>query len=447
MDPIKEYINKNKKKFLNELDEFIRFKSISTDKNYSEEMKKCRDYVIKSLQAIGAKASPLETHGIDAVYGELCCHEKAKTVLIYGHYDVQPAHKDDGWESEPFKIEKKDGRFFARGTADDKGPVLAVIKAIETLQNTSKIKLNFKFLIEGEEESGSSLGECIKENKSRLKSDLVFVSDTEWLTKDTPAIPYSLRGIVYAFIRVNGTNVDVHSGTYGGMLKNPHLELARILTQLKDENEKVLIPNFYDKVKTISDSEKKLMSEIPFDIKHVEQELGTELTSKNKVELFIKQGAMPTFEVHGITGGYTGNGAKTIIPAYAEAKVSMRLVHEQNPKEIFDSFVKKVKSINSKAIVTLGSMDEPFLIDYKNEYLQKASKVMEKVFDKKPAFTREGASIPVTVTLKRELNIPVVLFGIGNYDCHIHSPKENLSEEHFYLGIEAIAKYFVEISE
>ncbi len=235
MDKIKEYVTENKEKFFDELDKFISFKSISADKCFSEEMNKCRDYVIKLLNSIGAKTSILETHGIDAVYGEICSHKNAPTVLIYGHYDVQPAQKDDGWEADPFKILKKGNKFFARGTADDKGQVLAVIKAIETLQNTSGIKLNFKFLIEGEEESGgNNLDTCIKENKARLKNDLIFISDTEWLTKDTPAIPYGLRGIVYAYIRVNGPNTDLHSGTFGGMLKNPHLELARILVQLKD---------------------------------------------------------------------------------------------------------------------------------------------------------------------------------------------------------------------
>ncbi len=187
------------------------------------------------------------------------------------------------------------------------------------------------------------------------------------------------------------------------------------------------------------------MSEIPFDVEHLKKELGTELVSKDKVELLIKRSAQPTFEVHGITGGYLGPGAKTVIPSFAEAKVSMRLVPNQNPKEIFELFIKKVKSLNPNAIVTLESMAEPFLMDYKSKYLQKASEVMQDVFKKKPAFTREGGSIPVSITLKRELNAPVVFFGIGNHDCSIHSPKENLNEENFYLGIEAIAKYFERI--
>ncbi len=446
MNKIKEYIDKNKEKFFIELDQFIHFKSISADECFSEEMKKCRDYVLKLLNGIGAKTSILETHGIDAVYGELCSHKNAPTVLIYGHYDVQPAQKDDGWESDPFKIMKKGNKLFGRGTADDKGQVLAVIKAIETLQNTVGVKLNFKFLIEGEEESESHLGDCIKENKARLKNDLIFISDTEWLTKDTPAIPYGLRGIVYAYIRVNGPNIDLHSGTFGGMVKNPHQELARIISQLKDETEHVLIPKFYDKVKEVSKEERKLISEIPFNVEHLKKELGTELVSKDKVELLINRSAKPTFEVHGITGGYLGPGAKTVIPSFAEAKVSMRLVPSQEPKEIFELFIKKVKSLNSNAIVTLASMAEPFLMDYKSKYLQKASEVIQEVFKKKPAFTREGGSIPVSITLNRELKAPVVFFGIGNHDCSIHSPKENLNEENFYLGIEAIAKYFEKIS-
>ncbi len=445
---VKQYIDKNKNKFFDELCNFISIKSVSTDPCFSGEMKKCQEYLVALLKNISAEATILPTQGISAVYGELCSHKNKPTILVYGHYDVQPANKEEGWKGEPFQVLKSDGKFHARGIADDKGPVLAIIKAIETLQNTIGLNVNVKFLIEGEEEVGSrNLSACIKENKSRLKSDVVFVCDTEWLTNETPSIPYGLKGLVYAYIRVNGPNVDLHSGTFGGLVKNPHLELCRILVQLKDEKEKVLIPNFYDKVKKITNKEKKLMEEIPFDVNHLKNELGTELTSDDKVEILTKKGCIPTFEIHGITGGYTGSGAKTIIPSYAEAKVSTRLVPDQNPKEIFEALVKKVKSINPRAIVTLESSAEPFLVNPDSEYLEKAGEVMREVYGKKPIFVREGGSIPVTVTLNKELKIPVVLFGINNADCNLHSPRENLSEKHFYEGIEAIAKYFDVLSK
>jgi len=448
MNPINDYITQNKEKFFNELNGFIKFKSISADSCYAEEMINCQKYLMNLLKNINAKTSILATKGINAVYGEIRAHKNSKTVLVYGHYDVQPAQKDDGWEKDPFSIHKKDDKWFARGIADDKGPVFAIIKAIETLQNTIGLKVNIKFLIEGEEECGSkNLDNCIKRNKARLKNDVVLVCDTEWLTKELPCIPYGLKGLMYAYIRVNGPSTDLHSGTYGGIVKNPHLELARILTQLKDENEKVLIPKFYDKVKQVTNEEKQLLNEIPFDVKHLKKELGTELTSDDKVELLTKKGCLPTLDVHGITGGYTGAGAKTIIPSYAEAKISTRLVPDQNPEEVFNELVKKVKSINSSAIIIKDSFAEPFLIDPKNAYIQKAAQVMNDVFGKKPVFVREGGSIPVTVTLNKELNTPIVLFGINNADCSIHSPKENLDEKHFHLGIEAIAKYLDSLSK
>ncbi len=444
---IKEYINKNKENFFEELSKFISFKSISTDSCYSDEMKKCQQYLVGLLKGIGAEALILETKEISAVFGELCCHKKAPTVLFYGHYDVQPAHKDEGWEKDPFEINSKNGKWHARGIADDKGPVFAFIKAVETLQNTIGLKLNVKFLIEGEEEGESHLGDCIKENVSRLKCDCVLVCDTEWLNEETIAIPCGLRGIVYAYIRINGPNVDLHSGTFGGMVKNPHLELARILVKLKNEKEKILIPGFYDNVKKISAKEKKLLEQVPLNIQHLENEVGTKLTSDDKVELLIKRSVLPTFEIHGITGGYLGPGGKTIIPSYAEAKLSMRLVPDQNPKEIRDLFVNYIKELNPEAIVVVDGLAEPFLVELNNPYIEKAAKVLEQTFGKKSVFLREGASIPAVVELNKELKVPVVLFGINNHDCDIHSPRENLKELNFYKGIEALTKYLDELSK
>lgn len=445
---VKEYIEKNKQKFFNELEKFVSFKSVSTDSFYASEIKNCQKYLMDLLTKIGAKVSVFETNGINAVFGELLVDKKALTVLFYGHYDVQPACKAEGWEGDPFQVLKKNNKFHARGVADNKGPVLAFIKSIETLQNTVGLKINIKFLIEGEEEIGSkNLSFCIKENKDKLKSDVVLVCDTGWLNEDTPAIPYGLKGLMYAYVRVNGPSVDLHSGTYGGIVKNPHLELARILVRLKNSEEHVLIPEFYDDVREITVEEKKLFEKIPLNVENLRKEVGCELVSNDKVELLSKKGALPTLDIHGITGGYTGKGAKTIIPSYAEAKISTRLVPNQKPKKIFNLFAKYVKSINSKAIITLDSLAEPFLINPNNEFIKKASTVMAKVFGKKPVLTREGGSIPVIVTFKKELKVPVVLFGIVNHDCNIHSPKENFSEWHFYKGVEALAVYLKELSK
>jgi len=446
---VKEFIEKNKERIEKELREFVSYKSVSTDEEtFKDDLSKCRQFLIKQLELFGCKTQEFDTKGIPAVYGELIKDEKYKTVLIYGHYDVQPAEKEDGWkQDDPFKLEDSGERWYGRGVSDNKGPAFAMIKAVEYLTKND-LKLNIKFLIEGEEEKGSEhFFECIEDNKDKLSCDLVLISDTEWATKDVPAITYGFRGIIYFYTRIDGPKQDIHSGSYGGMIKNPHIELIRLISKCIDDSGKVLIPGFYDGMKKPNEKEIGMLKAHPINPIELQKELGGKLTTNDKVELLTKGAFVPTFEVHGITGGYLGKGGKTIIPSYAEAKMSVRVAGGQDADKLFAKVEKFLKDNNPDVKIIGEHNAPPFLIDPEDHNLNTARKVMEEVFGKKTIIERNGASIPATFMFQKTLGKPVILPGINWPDCGMHTPSENMVKDNFYKGIEFFVKYLREVSK
>lgn len=454
MNDWKEYQEKNKQRFLDELIELLRIPSISARSEHKDDMLACAEAVKQKLIDAGvAKAEVYKTDGHPIVYGEKIIDASKPTVLVYGHYDVQPADPLELWHSGPFEPVIKDGKLYARGSADDKGQVYMHVKALETMTATNSLPTNIKFIIEGEEEIGSpNLASFVKEHKDLLKADVILISDTSMLSLDTPSMDVGVRGLSYIEVEVTGPNRDLHSGVYGGAVANPITILAKMIASLHDENNHITIPGFYDAVVESSAAERKLMAEAPFNEAAYKKDLGVqELWGEKGYTANERTGIRPTLELNGIWGGYTGEGSKTVLPSKAHAKISCRLVPNQKSDAITDLLINHLKKIappyiTFKAEVHHGG--EPYMTPIESKGYTAASKAIEATFGKAPIPVRGGGSIPICALFEQELGIKIIFMGFGLDSDNLHSPNEKFDLANYYKGIETIPyfhKYFAEM--
>jgi acetylornithine deacetylase/succinyl-diaminopimelate desuccinylase-like protein len=453
MLPVIDFINTNRDRYVSELKHYLAIPSISALPAHQGDVKRCAEWTADEMRRVGLQnVKVFETPGNPIVYSDWLDAPGAPTILFYGHYDVQPVDPVDLWESPPFEATVRDGEIYARGAADDKGQVFMHLKAIEAhLKQTGKLPVNIKLIIEGEEEVGSvNLDNFIRANKAMLGADVVVISDSAMFDRGVPSICYSLRGLVYFQIDLRGTKSDLHSGVFGGAVANPNMVLAQILAQMKDRGGRIKIPGFYDDVRALSDEERKAWTSLPFNEKKYRKDLGApKLFGESGYTTLERVWGRPTFEVNGLLGGFTGDGAKTVIPAVSMAKVSMRLVPDQHPDKIaqlFDAYVKKVAPKTVELKVTRMHGGKPWLTGYDNPYVQAAGRAIEQGFGKAPVFCREGGSIPVVSTFQEELGLPSVLFGVGLPDENAHAPNERLDLTNFHNGVVASAILYGEIA-
>lgn len=449
----KDYIEQHKDRFLNELLDLLRIPSVSADSKYKEDVAKCAEAVKKHLLLAGCDiAEVCPTAGHPIVYGEKITDPSLPTVLVYGHYDVQPADPLELWTSGPFEPEIRDGKIYARGACDDKGQMFMHIKALEVMAKTGTLACNIKVMIEGEEEVGSSnLEQFLKDNKDRLKADVVLVSDTSMISMEHPSIETGLRGLAYMEVEVTGPNRDLHSGVYGGGVLNPINELCRMIASLHDENRHITVAGFYDKVAELSAAERQAINEAPFSQEDFNKDLGiTQEAGENGYTTLERTGIRPTLDVNGIWGGYTGEGAKTVLPSKAFAKISMRLVPNQVSTEISDLFAKHFTNIAAPGVqvkVTSHHGGEPVVTPTDSKAYQAAARAIETTFGKEPIPTRGGGSIPIIALFESILGLKTVLLGFGLDNDNIHSPNEKYDVFNYFKGIETIPyfhKYFAE---
>ncbi len=451
----KDYQEKNKDRFLDELLQLLRIPSISAKNEHKEDMIKCAEAVKdRLLQAGAGKAEIYPTEGHPVLYAEKIIDPSKPTVLVYGHYDVQPAEPLELWRSGPFEPVIADGKIFARGSCDDKGQVYMHIKALEILVQTNTLQHNIKFCIEGEEEVGSpNLGKFISSHKELLKADCILISDTAMISMDTPSMDIGVRGLSYIEVEVTGPDRDLHSGVYGGAVANPVTILAKMIASCHDENNRITIPGFYDDVVESSEAERKLMAEAPFDEEAYKKDLGiNEVWGEKEYSTNERTGIRPTLEVNGIWGGYQGEGAKTVLPSKATAKISTRLVPNQSSVKITAMLLEYFKKI-APPYVSVHAFEhhggEPYMTPIDSKAYQAAAKAMEATFGKKPIPVRGGGSIPICALFEKELGIKIVFMGFGLDSDNLHSPNEKFNIENFYKGIETIPyfhKYFSEMS-
>lgn len=455
MDNVLDYIEKKKGKHLNELIEFLRFRSISSKSEHKEDMIRAAEWLANNMKDVGIEnVKIVETKGHPIVYGDwLKAGEDKPTVLVYGHYDVQPVEPLDLWVNDPFEPTIRDGKIFARGSADDKGQVFTHIKAVESyLQTVGFLPVNIKFLIEGEEEAGSSnLDDFIISNKEMLGADLALISDTEWFAKGMPTICYGLRGITFFEMTLIGPNRDLHSGTFGGAVDNPINVLASIISKLKDEYGRITVPGFYDDVQELSMSERKEFEKLPFEIEEYKKDLGIrEVYGEVGYTTLERVWIRPSLDVNGIFGGYTGEGAKTVLPSRATAKISMRLVPNQKADDIakkVENYIKQLVPPTMKLEMQVLHGGNPVVVPIDSKAIKAAEKALHKAFHKDVVYMREGGSIPVTELFQDVLNAPPILMGLGLPSDNIHSPNENFEIENFFGGIRASAYFFDEITK
>lgn len=455
MQHIKQYVEQNKQRFLDELFELLRFPSVSADPKYKPDVLKTADYAAKKLTDAGAdKVEVCETAGYPIVYGEKIVDIAKPTVLVYGHYDVQPPDPLELWKTPPFEPTIRDGKIYARGACDDKGQFYMHVKAFELMMKNGGLPCNIKFMIEGEEEVGSSnLSIFVKANKQRLKADVVLISDTSMLSMEHPSLETGLRGLSYMEVEVTGPNRDLHSGVYGGAVANPATILAKMIASMHDENNHITIPGFYDDVIDLTPGERKALNNAPYDEAEYKADLGVnELWGEKGYTTLERTGTRPTLEVNGIWGGYTGEGAKTVLPSKASAKISMRLVPNQEwikISEIFTEHFKKIAPASVKVKVTTHHGGEPVVTPTDSVAYKAAQKAIAESFGKEPIPTRGGGSIPIVALFEAELGIKTVLMGFGLDSDALHSPNEKYDIYNYYKGIETIPlfhKYFAELS-
>lgn len=445
---MKEYISANKDRFVAELFDWLKIPSISADSRYKNDVRKAAEFLCDKFTSAGAdKVETCETKGHPIVYAEKITDPLLPTVLVYGHYDVQPPDPLNLWNSPPFEPVIKDGKIYARGACDDKGQVYMHVKAFETMIKHNSLPCNVKFMIEGEEEIGSdNLGAFVKGNKQKLKSDIILISDTALISLDHPSITTGLRGLSYMEVEVIGPSRDLHSGVYGGAVANPANILCKLIASLHDENGRVTIPGFYDKVADLTEKERKSINEAPFDLEAYKKELGIEeVLGEAGFTTLERTGIRPTLDVNGIWGGYTGEGAKTVLPSRAHAKISMRLVPNQISSEITELFTSHFKSIAPKYVkvkVTAHHGGEPAVTPTDSAAFKAASKAFQEVWGKTPIPTRDGGSIPIVALFKKELGLDTVLMGFGLDSDAIHSPNEHYGIENFMRGIETIVSFY-----
>ncbi len=450
---IKQYIQSNQQRFLDELFDLLRIPSVSADSRNKADVRKAAEFIVQKLKDAGADAVELcETKGHPIVYGQKTISNSAPTVLVYGHYDVQPPDPLNLWTSPPFEPVIKDGKIFARGSCDDKGQVYMHIKAFEAMMKLNQLSCNIKFMIEGEEEVGSdNLGIFVKENKERLKADVILISDTSLISLDHPSITVGLRGLSYMEVEVTGPNRDLHSGVYGGAVANPINVLSQMIASLHDENGKVTIPGFYDKVVELSEADRKKLNEAPFDLIEYKKDLAIdEVLGEKGFTTIERTGIRPTLDANGIWGGYTGEGAKTVLPSKASVKISMRLVPNQDSHEITQLFTKHFLTIAPKSVkvkVTAHHGGEPAVTPTNSKAYKAASDAFVAVWGKAPIPTRDGGSIPIVSLFKKELGLDTVLMGFGLDSDAIHSPNEHYGVKNFLIGIETIVSFYQHFSK
>ena len=449
----KEYQEKNKDRFLDEMLELLRIPSISAKSEHKQDMRACAELVKQRLLDAGAdKAEVMETAGHPVVYGEKIIDASKPTVLVYGHYDVQPADPLELWHSGPFEPVIKDGKVFARGSADDKGQFYMHVKALETLIKTNSLTNNVKFLIEGEEEVGSpNLGTFVADHKELLKADVILISDSAMLSMENPSLDIGVRGLSYIEVEVTAANRDLHSGVYGGAVANPITILAKMIASCHDENNHITIPGFYDDVVEATEEERALMAKAPFDEEEYKQDLGVqELWGENGYTTNERTGIRPTLEINGIWGGYTGEGAKTVLPSKATAKISARLVPNQSSVKITEMLLAHFRKIAPPS-VTVNAFEhhggEAYMTPIDSKAYQAAAKAIKETFGKEPIPVRGGGSIPICSILEKELGIKIVFMGFGLDSDNLHSPNEKFNLENYNKGIETIPyfhKFFAE---
>jgi acetylornithine deacetylase/succinyl-diaminopimelate desuccinylase-like protein len=450
---VKDYINKNKDRFLAELFDLLRIPSVSADSKHTGDVRKAAEYLLEKLKLAGVdKVELCETPGHPIVYGEKIINPSLPTVLVYGHYDVQPPDPLDLWTSPPFEPVVKDGNIYARGSCDDKGQVYMHVKAFEAMTKLNLISCNIKFMIEGEEEVGSEhLAAFVSENRAKLKADVILISDTSIISLDQPSITVGLRGLSYMEVEVTGPNRDLHSGVYGGAVANPINTLSKMIASLHDDKGRVTIPGFYDKVATLSAADREAMNKAPFSLEKYKTDLSIDdVKGEEGYTTIERTGIRPTLDVNGIWGGYTGEGAKTVLPSKAYAKISMRLVPDQDNAEITEMFTKHFKSIAPQSVkvrVTALHGGQAAVTPTDSKAFTAASAAFEEVWGKRPIPTRDGGSIPIVALFKKELGLDTVLMGFGLDSDAIHSPNEHYGIKNFMLGIETITSFYKHFSK
>jgi acetylornithine deacetylase/succinyl-diaminopimelate desuccinylase-like protein len=444
----KNYIEANKNRFLAELFEWLRIPSISADPAYEDDVRRAAEFVKSKLEQAGAQNVVLEeTAGNPVVYGEKIIDPRLPTVLVYGHYDVQPSVPNELWETPAFEPTVRNGNIYARGACDDKGQAYMHVKAFETMMQTGTLSCNVKFMIEGEEEVGSTnLGIYVKAHKEKLKANVILISDTGMLAVDQPSIDVGLRGLSYIQVEVTGPNIDLHSGIYGGAVANPINVLCSMIASLHDENRRITIPGFYDDVLEVSKKDRDALALAPFSLDKFKSHLDIEdVMGEAGFSTNERTGIRPTLDVNGIWGGYTGEGSKTVLPSKAYAKISMRLVPNQRSEKItklFQDHFEKIapKSVKVKVMPHHGG--EPVLTPTDSIEFRAASAAMKEAFGKEPIPTRGGGSIPIVALFEKELGLKSVLFGFGLDSDAIHSPNEKYGLFNFYKGIETIPLFY-----
>jgi len=453
METIKSYISANKERFLEELFELIRIPSVSAKEENKGDMLRAANWLKESILAAGAdRAEVYQTSGHPVLYGEKIISPDLPTILVYGHYDVQPAEPFELWKTEPFEPVVKDGKIWGRGADDDKGQLFMHVKAFELMNRTGTLACNVKFMVEGEEEVGSvNLEKFCTDHKEMLAADVILISDTTMISQDNPSITSGLRGLSYMQVEVTGPDRDLHSGLYGGAVVNPCNVLCEMIASLKDKDNRVTIPGFYDDVLECSEEERQEMAKRPFNRDSFMKSVGVgELKGESGYSDLERIGIRPTLDVNGIWGGYTGEGAKTILPSKAFAKISMRLVPYQNAEVIARLFEKYFISIAPAGVTVKAEYlhgGEAYISPVDTPEYRAAALSVEAVFNKKPIPVRSGGSIPIVATFEKVLGIKSVLLGFGLDTDAIHSPNENYPILNFYRGIETIPLYYRYYSE
>jgi len=450
----KNYQEKNKDRFLNELLDLLRIPSVSARSEHKPDMVKCAEAVKQRLLEAGAdKTEVFQTAGHPIVYGEKIIDPKKPTVLVYGHYDVQPVEPLNLWNSPPFEPVIKDGKIFARGSCDDKGQFYMHVKALEIMLQTNSLYTNVKFCIEGEEEVGSpNLADFVKSHKDLLKADVVLISDTAMLSLENPSIDIGVRGLSYIEVEVTGPNRDLHSGVYGGAVANPITMLAKMIASLHDEKNHITIPGFYDDVVVATAEERKKMAAAPYDEEDYKKDLGVkELWGEKGFTTNERTGIRPTMELNGIWGGYTAEGSKTVLPSKAFAKISARLVPNQDSNKITDLIINHLKKIAPPNITVDAKPHhggEPYMTPIDSKAYKAAAAAIKDTFGKEPIPVRGGGSIPICSLFEQELGIKIVFMGFGLDSDNLHSPNEKFNLDNYYKGIETIPyfhKHFAEM--
>lgn len=453
MEEWKEYQEKNKDRFLEEMMELLRIPSVSARSENKDDMVRCAEAVKKCLLESGAdKAEVMETNGFPVVYGEKIIGNDKPTVLIYGHYDVQPADPLELWDSDPFDPVIKNGKVFARGSADDKGQFFMHVKALEVMAKTNSLPTNVKFIIEGEEEVGSpNLAKFVAQNKELLAADVILISDSSMLSLETPSLDVGVRGLSYIEVEVTGPGRDLHSGTYGGAVANPITILSKMIAGCFDENNHITIPGFYDDLQEVSAEERALMNKTPFNEKDYKEETGAkELFGEKGFTTIERTGIRPTLEINGIWGGYQGEGAKTVLPSKATAKISARLVPNQNSEKMTKLLLDYFKSVAPSSVTVKAFAHhggEPYLTPINSNGYKAAARAIETTFGKTPIPVRGGGSIPICSIFEKELGLKIIFMGFGLDSDNLHSPNEKYGIANFNKGIETIPyfhKYFAE---